>query len=312
MSNDIQQEDKSSEEPVELSHSGSPDCAAIWRDLQPEDQADAVPATEHESISSGKWLLFGASRRGRSHAHLGTYREDAFSIAEISGREGPACWALAVSDGAGSCKLSRVGANLAVREIRSSLLCPELSGSGPGKRLEQAVFSALSRLEKEALARRCSLKDLSCTLLVLFWVDDQNGKGGTAWTFQAGDGLIAATDSNGLFEPLADQDGESFAGATHFFTGEHVWNSWNKRFLARSFPVAPKGFLVMSDGVSDDLVPYPINGPIILKELLRIGDLPDPGEALVDTLGYEKRGSFDDRTLVCALPSDFGAGEETE
>ena len=312
MSHDIQSADKGSEGIVELLQSGLPDQAALWRDLQPEDKADPVAAIDHHFMNSGKWLLFGASRRGKSHAHLGAYREDAFSISAKTDAQWPYWWALAVSDGAGSCNLSRVGANLAVKEARSSFLCPELSNSGPRKRLEQAVFNALSRLEKEALARRCSLKDLSCTLLVLLWVDDQHSKGGTAWTFQAGDGLIAAMDTNGQLETLAAQDGESFAGATHFFTGSYVWSSWSKRFSTRSFPAAPTGFLVMSDGVSDDLVPYTLNGPIILKELLRIRDLQAPGEALVDILGYEKRGSFDDRTLVCALSSGCHLYSEIE
>jgi hypothetical protein len=304
----MDQEIKSGEPVGRESTLGAEIGEGAWHELQPLDEQDSVPQTEHAVIPTKSWALIGASRRGKSHAHAGAYREDAFAMACDPNWEAPAWWGLAVSDGAGSCPLSRVGSNLAVRHVATSLSNPDSWNSAPGKRLEQAVLGALSRLEKEARDRACEVKDLSCTLLVLLWIEDADGSGGRAFTFQAGDGLIAATDDHGLFARLAAQDEEAFAGSTHFFTGDYVWRTWGDRFSEFDLPEPPLGFLVMTDGVSDDLVPYSKNGPIIVKELCRVRDHEAPGEALVELLGYEKRGSFDDRTLVCALNPNVRQG----
>jgi hypothetical protein len=169
------------------------------------------------------------------------------------------------------------------------------------KALENAVTCALISLQTEAALRQCDITELSCTLLVLLWTQNQDGPGGTALTFQAGDGLIVSIDEDARFIPLAAQDAEAFAGETHFLASRHVHLTWDERF--KSFPtdITPLGFLVMTDGVADDLIPYEKNGSILVKELREILDAENWGEALVDLLGYEKRGSFDDRTLVCAF-----------
>jgi hypothetical protein len=65
--------------------------------------------------------------------------------------------------------------------------------------------------------------------------------------------------------------------------------------------VAPHGFLIATDGVADDLIPLADNGPILAAELARLAALDgDAGVLLGEVLDYEKRGSFDDRTLVMA------------
>ncbi|MFH0821225.1 MAG: PP2C family serine/threonine-protein phosphatase [Pseudomonadota bacterium] len=275
-----------------------------WKDLQPTDESDPVEHTKHDTAASGDWFLLGASRRGRSHAHAGTYREDAFAMVGDPDPNDPKWWAIAAADGAGSCRLSRVGANLAVKEVTAFLSARDDQELEPRERLETAVSTALRAVQDEARKRDVDVKDLSSTLLVLLWVRNEEGIGGRAFTFQAGDGLMTAVDDTGTFDPLALPDSEVFAGTTHFFTGMHVKDTWDRRFGERPFEKAPAGFLVMTDGVADDLVPYERNGPIIFKELLNINGIEEPGPALVELLGYEKRGSFDDRTLVCALRSE--------
>jgi hypothetical protein len=59
--------------------------------------------------------------------------------------------------------------------------------------------------------------------------------------------------------------------------------------------------LVATDGVSDDLIPLAENGPILAQELRAVAAITsDAGKRLGELLDYEKRGSFDDRTLVIA------------
>ncbi len=282
----------------------SEEPASEWKEQEPEDASDPVEPIAHDSRVIKGWKLFGASRRGKSHAHVGTYREDAFSLAVKRRRRGPPWWALIVADGAGSCSLSRVGANLAVRTVCESLLAAERAKTAWPDRLNVAVAAALTALHEESDRRECDLKDLSCTLLALLYVFEKRGRGGIACTFQAGDGLIAHVDDGGLMQIIGVQEYEAFAGATHFLNSDYVQETWDSRFKYLHCEKSPAGFLVMSDGVADDLVPYETNGPIIVRELFDSRDAHDPGPALADVLAYEKRGSFDDRTLICALRSD--------
>lgn len=294
---------------------------SLWRELAPTDLTDPVAHEAHKSEESPHWLLFGASRRGRSHAHAGTYREDAFAFAGI-----PSCgsnaWVIAVADGAGSCRLSRVGANIAVEQVIKSVWQGRLTSDDATAALHLPLKIVLTELIREARRRECDLHDLACTLLVLAWKPAEDGAGGTAFTFQAGDGLIAAIRDTGVITPLAEQDAEAFAGTTHFFTGDHVQKTLMARFRSVRYEAPPEGFLVMTDGVADDLTPLAVNGPIIVNEIRKLRDGPVPGEGLLELLAYEKRGSFDDRTLVAAMnrqwpapvrasePLETGAGED--
>ena len=168
----------------------------------------------------------------------------------------PLCWAIAVSDGAGCVRLSRVGSNLSVRTVISSLQKDDDVLSDPKMALKKAVAGALACLEEEATKRQCDLSDFSCTLLVLLWTQDQADSGGISFSFQAGDGLIASFDGNAQLNTLAAQDAEAFAGTTHFLTSKIVHRTWDDRFNSLRLETPPDGFLVMSDGVADDLVPY--------------------------------------------------------
>ncbi|MBA3825265.1 MAG: protein phosphatase 2C domain-containing protein, partial [Ktedonobacterales bacterium] len=82
---------------------------AQWRVQEPQDHTDPVPHTAvARSSGAGGWQALAASRRGKLHAHEGSYREDAFALSTHED------WLLiAVADGAGSCRLSRVGARVA-------------------------------------------------------------------------------------------------------------------------------------------------------------------------------------------------------
>ncbi len=273
---------------------------ATWKNIPPEDTSDPADDIKQCAEQVGRWKLFGASRRGKSHAHSGAYREDDFEMGGISPKA-PGCWAIAVSDGAGSCRLSRVGAHLCVRTVISLLRQDDNALSDPKNALKKAVNGALTTLEEEAVKRECDAGELSCTLLVLLWKQDSEEAGGTALSFQAGDGLIASFDENSQLNPLATQDAGAFAGETHFLTSKIVHSTRDDRFKSFRFETPPHGFLVMSDGIADDLIPYEKNGPILVRELHRVLGRENSGEAMVELLGYEKRGSFDDRTLACAF-----------
>jgi hypothetical protein len=69
--------------------------------LGPKDTAlfvdNATNHTRATSAHAGAWRLLGATRRGRRHAHVGAWTDDALSVDIRGGRH-----VLAVADGAGS------------------------------------------------------------------------------------------------------------------------------------------------------------------------------------------------------------------
>jgi hypothetical protein len=268
---------------------------AVWQEREPECKEDPYPHTQVlDGGLVGGFRLLAASRRGKSHAHGGTYREDAFAM--TTGSAPAPWWFLAVSDGAGSHSLSRVGSNLATKEAARLVQKYAFRGETPKETVQRAAKGALQALQREAERRGRQLADFSCTLLLLLWKHDEDE---VAVTFQAGDGFIARVGRDGSLELLAEADGEKVAGATHFLGSSFVAQTWDRRFREHS-PVDTAGFLVATDGVADDLVPLDANGPILCGEFPKVLAAEQPSQGLLDLLAYEKRGSFDDRTLALA------------
>ncbi|MDQ7046948.1 MAG: protein phosphatase 2C domain-containing protein [Sulfurovum sp.] len=84
-----------------------PDPKSLWKTLEPEEDIP-YPKPHEDSMlveaEDGSRLLY-ASKRGRSHAHVGTYRDDDGEI--LASKSG---WSiLVISDGGGSYPLARRG-----------------------------------------------------------------------------------------------------------------------------------------------------------------------------------------------------------
>lgn len=270
---------------------------AVWQEREPEGRDDAFPHLQAQDGGVvGGYRLLAASRRGKSHAHGGTYREDAFAL--VKGSLEMPWWFLAVSDGAGSHSLSRVGSNLVTSEAARLMEEHAQSGMCPLELVQGTALGALRALQREAERRGRPLADFSCTLLLLlYWAQTDGAE--IAVSFQAGDGVIGEVRRDGSLNVLAEADGEKVAGTTHFLGGSFVSQSWERRFRQHS-PEDTEGFLVATDGVSDDLVPWEANGPVLCAELRNVLADEAPEQSLLQTLAYEKRGSFDDRTLALA------------
>jgi hypothetical protein len=89
----------------------NPDPKSLWKDI-PSDQS--LPFSKPDDVTvfekMGSKHIVVSSKRGRSHKNIGSFREDdfAFKHFETTG------WSvIAVSDGAGSCSLSRKGSAIA-------------------------------------------------------------------------------------------------------------------------------------------------------------------------------------------------------
>ncbi len=86
------------------------DPKSLWKNIEPSDELPyPKPHTATAQLNGDGYKIIAASRRGRSHAHEGTFRDDDFSIKITdSGWD-----ILIVADGAGSAKFSREGSRLA-------------------------------------------------------------------------------------------------------------------------------------------------------------------------------------------------------
>ena len=285
-----------------------PQSHSLWQVREPTDNSDPTPHENTQSLLGVEgWRLLGASLRGRSHAHEGKYREDDFAMAASETGH-----IVVVADGAGSARLSRVGAHLAVDEVIHQLENQEefpKNADTIKQRTQDALENTLQRLSREALRRGIPLRDLATTLLIL-WHKLEAGNHHVI-TAQIGDGAIAAWSPTQGIIPLARPDHGQFAGETQFLISVSPTDIANKIHIESArVPSDTQIFLVMTDGVADDFFPPDRMLSKIVKALPPVLDTnnSDAEEQLLDLINYKnKRGSFDDRTLVVLAAPDANA-----
>jgi hypothetical protein len=268
--------------------------SAESRQAQP---SEADRPRDHADLSLvGGYRVVGASVLGRGHAHQGRPRDDAFELRADASAE-PPWWFAAIADGAGSRPDSRFAALAVTRAAAEAASMRRAEGATPRDVMLAAVDAAHAAQRATAAERAVDIGEMSCTLLCLLCAVGADGV--TAVTFQIGDGLIACSDDAGMLFPLAAAD-DDVPGFTWFL---EMLEDPAPRIREHGFVAPPRGFLIATDGVSDDLIPLTDNGPILAGELAGIAALEggvDAGVRLAEVLDYEKRGSFDDRTLVMA------------
>jgi hypothetical protein len=243
------------------------------------------------ATSPDGWPLLGARVRGKKHKHEGTHCDDWFEFATC----GP--WTLiAVSDGAGSKKFSRVGARAscqaAVELLESNLKGRRLRERGNGaleawwdkkegyfvgedlavcqdavhKAMEAAYAAvvreadarATSAAHQQVLGRKLDVNDLSSTLLVA--VHTSLKVKGADYSFvlacQVGDGMTAAVLPGGQLNLLAVPDGGDYSGETDFLTSRNKLEHENLRKKTFTMFRPMSALMVMTDGVADDYFPH--------------------------------------------------------
>lgn len=290
---------------VQSAVAAKPREAPKWEVREPPPElGDRVPPRyedhrpENAWVSS-EWKLVGASRRGRLHEHEATFREDAFQIEACGG-----WYLIAVADGAGSHRLSRVGSNLAVNTAIATMKAKAEKYPGTSEYDAQGFVKDGLNAAWVALRDKAGEKpgvmtfaDLSTTLLLLAY----HPKNGWLAIAQVGDGLIAALRADGSFEALANPESGGYSGETYFLTS-YTLEQLPSKVHNLGPATATEMLFVMTDGVSDDLYPPSEKSVALLSGAMR-GFVAKPrGEearsALFDYIGYERPGSFDDRTFV--------------
>lgn len=277
-----------------------------------QDNSDNFPDECVDVITTESWGIAGASVIGRMHKIDETQREDAFKIDVLNN-----WYIMVVADGAGSRTLSRVGSNLIVdsaidamkERVKGLDSTPSDEEFAKDSRiiLFDGINNAHNSLLNESKSRDVDIRDFGSTLLLVAYHPNENSLegGGIIHLAQVGDGIIAAV-LDGEFEVLSDPDvGEG--SDTVFVTSvpymeDQQKSPWINR--VKTYHVKKRKIdqiIILTDGLSEDFYPYKKYLPDFLKNVMDIlieTEEKNVKECLLDLLNYEKRGSFDDKTLA--------------
>ncbi|MEQ4995260.1 PP2C family serine/threonine-protein phosphatase [Proteus vulgaris] len=271
--------------------------------------------------------MAGASRRGRSHEHAGTFRDDDFYIHHDNQSQ----WnILIVADGAGSARYSREGSRIVTKVVseyleeqlnieKNPILAPYLNtihqwddesekrqvGNFFSKLFHNASQLAINHLKNEAIRINEPIKSFSTTLLatVALRIDDEL----FAAAFWMGDGAIAAYGPAGKVRVLGIPDSGEYAGQTRFLDESAVNDiEFNRRIIIGKWSEISH-LILMTDGVSDPKfetdngLQDPNKWATLIDEISPCLASPETADkTLAEWLNFFSAGNHDDRTLVVA------------
>lgn len=315
----------------------NPDPKSLWQNL-PSDTQDKYwqPDMAAVALPFGDRKLVIASKRGRSHAHEGKFRDDSFGC-DFNVEKG---WGIiAVADGAGSAKYSRKGADIACKAAVGSF--QELLAGDKMAGLEEAIgaylndpsedsqkkvstqfieqlgklaFTAQGKIKQEAQDNGADIKDYSTTLI--FALVKKYTAGYVISSFWVGDGGIGIyQDATGEAFVMGTPDSGEFAGQTRFLTMSDIFA--NGAYVNRiRFKVVPDftALLLMTDGLTDPK--FQTDGNLQKNEYWRqlwqdlagvnddgarvnfTGTMEEVKESLLNWLDFWSPGNHDDRTIA--------------
>jgi Protein phosphatase 2C len=252
----------------------NPDPKSLWKNLE-SDQND-VFWKEDNVAEVGNFLdkkIVISSKRGRSHANVGSFRDDDYAYKNFSDTG----WSvLAVSDGAGSASDSRQGSKLAcewvisyfesnfttefLKDFDQTLLKHSTNPDAETqKQISHFVYNNLSKaahdvhkkLEEFALNNNKELKDFHSTLI--FTLVKKYEFGYAILTFGVGDCPIGLINKDLTEIKLMNWlDVGEFGGGTRFITMPEIFQSdkFSSRFgftLTQDFSY----LMLMTDGIYD-------------------------------------------------------------
>lgn len=312
-----------------------PDPKSLWISKDSNRSDPFWKPDEAFGRTEGDLLCVAASKRGRSHAKDGTYRDDDFGMLA----NGPGGWHVAVvADGAGSAKFSRRGSKVAVdsvlRELPQMLedhvtphlpkLVPlHLQGNTDAdsqirsqlyQSLATAAFNAAKAIEEEAAAKGEKASAFSTTLIVI--VVRKVPEGWFIAGFSVGDGGAAVFDvRDRSLTTLTLPDSGEFAGQTRFLQKSEFSGGFDEVAKRVFFDVRKEftAVALMTDGISDPKFPTDsvFGDPSKWVEFWN-GDLTKSvdfsrtnaamDKQFLEWLDFWSPGNHDDRTLAVLVP----------
>lgn len=242
----------------------------LWRNI-PSDTNAAFYKSEEDSYKgsfSDKKIVV-VSKRGRSHAHEGKFREDDFAVNTL-----PNGWnIISVSDGAGSASAAREGSRLATKTINHFFNSQEILNQienninilyinqFPDKEqlkakqdtiniLSESVLHVYHTLEKKAAENALSVNDLHTTLI--FTLLKKFSFGYVILSFGVGDCPINLINTDFSEVKLLNRmDVGEFGGGTRFITMKEIFND---KMASRFQITCVEDFsylVLMTDGIYD-------------------------------------------------------------
>jgi hypothetical protein len=260
-----------------------PDPRTMWMNLA-SDRAD--PYWKEDAQCSGvrgpELSIVAASKRGRSHAHVGGFRDDDYRIEHLC----DSGWYVAVvADGAGSARYSRRGAAIICEEAKNRILGAlsestveqidaaarahaRASSDGLGEEAVAAsreeLHTKLSRIVGNAaywavraihdeIATRADLrgafKDYSSTALIAMC--KRYPFGTLCAAYWVGDGAVGIYSKGGGVVLLGDVDSGEFSGQTRFLDNTVVDHEVLRTRTRFAIVQDMTALVLMTDGVSD-------------------------------------------------------------
>ena len=207
------------------------------------------------------WLAVQGATIGRSHEQEGVVCQDKTFIYKDQ-----SSLAVALADGAGSARLSHLGADTVTKEV-CKLLCDrfeEFYGSASPLPVKTAIIEhLLNTLQDVANENMCELSDLASTLLAVVINDNR------FLVVHLGDGVIAYTKDNERKVATAPRKGE-FANTTWFVTSSSAIEMMQ---IVKGNASSINGFVLMSDGSEASLYNKQKNevAPVLLRLVTRLG-----------------------------------------
>ena len=273
-----------------------------------------------ERVLPAGWRVVGATKRGRQHAHKATHREDALAF-----NVGAQFTILCVSDGAGSCPLSRLGSHVATRTVTTRLMdaLPKLEKAVTddadklktelSAQLTAALVAACQALVDMAAKTKTSAKDYRCTLLTLLhWRGEKHE---LLLANQIGDGAILVLNKDKSTRRIGEADSGQFSGEVSCFVPDDNARDKAKRIDFIAPADAVECVLLCTDGIEDPFFPIAKMAADLFRQLYAgvsepLKDFKTqppqppilPQESAAGALGqwleFEKRGENDDRTVL--------------
>jgi hypothetical protein len=300
------------------------DPKSLWNNIEPPASAPYFKKnTDSLFISEHPVRIAAASRRGRSHEHSGSFRDDDFFI-----HTDPASgWStLIVADGAGSARFSRKGSDIATTEFGALIQAATTGENGAQltqqlehwdksqdaqksinayfqKLFQEASVSAVKKIDAEAQSIPTNAKDYSTTLLVA--VTKRVKMRTFIVTFWVGDGAIAAYGPSGKVRIMGQPDGGEHAGQTVFLDARVVMDGprFFKR-IAMGFFSDITSVILMTDGVSDPKfetdheLSDPSKWDALWSEISPLLYKQSPEQELLSWLEFYSPKHHDDRTIA--------------
>ncbi len=314
------------------------DPKSLWKDIPSTEASDNFwkpdSATDFQPLGDKNIVV--ASKRGRSHANVGSFREDDFAFKHFP----ETGWSVVcVADGAGSAKLSRQGSKIAcegIIEYFTTNFTPEFLkdfdevlinhhqkiGEDTSKLISHFVYNNLSKaalhthkkLEEFATKNEKPLRDLHSTLIFALFKKYEFGY--AILTFGVGDCPIGLLNKDMTELKLMNWlDVGEFGGGTRFITMPEIFTS--DKFPSRfGFKLTPdfSYLMLMTDGIYDAKFVVEANLEKVEKWNDFLADLngnnddkvkvefkadnPDIAAQLSQWMDFWSPGNHDDRTLA--------------